>query len=67
MPGSSRSDRPALTDEAVRNKRARAILRTFEQATGKPVPDDERPATIRWLESCLIAHEVDTLNLLCRP
>ena len=62
----NRSDRPQLSDEEVRSKRARRIVAVFEQYMERKVPSESRPQTIEWLERCLLAHEQDTLILALR-
>ena len=62
----STSDRPALTDTELRTKRAQLILTRFQHATGHVVPEEEQRGTLRWLETCLLAHETDTLAIVLR-
>lgn len=66
MSSSNRSDRPTLTDEVLRAKRARRIVEVFEQATETKMADKHRDSTIEWMERCLLAHETDTLILALR-
>lgn len=65
---SIKSDRPALIEEKVRIKRAKQILRVFLELSENTdsIAKSSIDETLRWLEQCLLAHEIDTLILIAR-
>lgn len=61
-----RTDAPMTTDTDIRNRRARrmaCLIRQLNDMGDDPAPDEDTLA--QFISKCLLAHECDTLALLC--